>query len=153
MNPTPSHQFRASARWTSARHGVAEGGPGVPRIDFSAPLEFQGEAGVWTPEHFFLAAVASCFVITFRAISDLSKFEASELEVTAEGILEKGEGGFSFTRVFVRPVLTVAREADQERGLRLLEKAERSCLISRSLRGEVVLVPTVAVSGPASAAA
>jgi organic hydroperoxide reductase OsmC/OhrA len=75
------------------------------------------------------------------------------MEVTVEGTVEKGEHGYSFTRVFVRPRLSIAKEADRDRGLRLLEKAERSCLVSRSLRSEIVFEPAVVVSEPTPAAA
>jgi organic hydroperoxide reductase OsmC/OhrA len=73
------------------------------------------------------------------------------LQVAAEGILEKLEGGLRFTQVIIRPALTVANEDDRERGLRLLEKAERACLVTRSLNSQVVLEPTVTVEIPAYA--
>lgn len=138
-----SYSFTSSARWTGDRHGVVEGHEVKPPINFSAPPEFQGQAGVWTPEHFFTSAVATCFITTFQAIAALSKFEARALEVSAEGQVEKGEGGFRFTRVTVRPVLTTTNESDRERALRLLEKAERACLVSRSLQSQIVLDPQV----------
>ena len=67
--------------------------------------------------------------------------------------MKKQNYGYSFTRVFVSPRLTVAKEADRDRGLRLLEKTERSCLVSRSLRSEIVLEPEVVVSERIAAAA
>jgi organic hydroperoxide reductase OsmC/OhrA len=124
----------------------------IPAIRFSAPPEFQGEAGFWTPEHFFLAAVASCFVTTFHAIAEISRFEPGGLELTAEGTIEKGEGGLQFTRITLQPVLTVLREGDLERGARLLEKTERSCLVSRSLKSQVVMQPHVTVAATTMAA-
>jgi len=138
-----SLNFVSSARWTGGRNGIATGHDVQPLINFSAPPEFQGEAGVWTPEHFFTAAVATCFVNTFQAISTFSKFSAVGLDVSVEGTVEKGEGGYRFTRVTVRPVLTVQNEADRERGMRLLEKAEKACLVSRSLNSEMILEPKI----------
>ena len=146
-----SYRFATNAVWTEGRHGVVRGEAGRPQLEFSAPPEFQGQAGFWTPEHFFLAAVATCFITTFRAIAEFSKFDVEALEVGVEGTVEKGEGGFHFTRVVVRPLLTVHLEADRERALRLLEKAEHSCLVSRSLRSEIVLEPTVVVPGTVAA--
>jgi peroxiredoxin-like protein len=125
--------------------------PQVPSIRFAAPPQFQGETGFWTPEHFLMAAVASCFVTTFHAIAEISKFETTALEVSVEGVIEKGDGGLHFTRISLRPVLTIARESDQERGVRLLEKAERSCLIARSLKAQVTMQPQVRVATPAMA--
>lgn len=172
-----SYRYETTANWIGTRNGIVHDRSISPPLAFSAPPEFQGEAGVWTPEHMLVAAVASCFITTFRAIADLSKFDAPGLEVTVEGFVEKAERGdqrlgeispftqgaegtlkkqdhgYRFTRVFVRPRLTVANEADRDRGLRLLEKAERSCLVSRSLRSEIVLEPEVAISGHLPAAA
>ena len=140
-----SYRFTANAAWTKGRHGVVTGEPRTAKLEFSAPLEFQGEAGFWTPEHFFLAAVATCFVTTFRVIAEFSKFEVAALEVGVEGTVEKAEGGFHFSRVVLRPLLTIRLEADRERAQRLLEKTERACLVSRSLRSEIVLEPNVVV--------
>ena len=142
--------YVSSARWTDGRNGVATG-PDVQRpIKFSAPPEFQGEAGVWTPEHFFTTATAACFVNTFQAIAMFSEFSVVAFDVSVDGKVENGEGGYRFTRVTLRPVLTVPSEADRERGMRLLEKAEKACLVSRSLNSEMILeakileaVPTV----------
>jgi len=47
--------------------------------------------------------------------------------------------------MMVRPRLTIAEAADQERAQRLLEKAERACLISRSLSSHMELQATVEV--------
>jgi len=146
-----SLNFVSSARWTNSRNGIATGHEVQPSINFSAPPEFQGEAGVWTPEHFFTAAVAACFVNTFQAIATFSKFSAVGLDVSVEGTVEKGEGGYRFTRVTVRPELTVQNEADRERGMRLLEKAEKACLVSRSLNSEIILAPTILVASAVAA--
>lgn len=141
-----SYNFVSSARWTGGRQGVVAGHEVQPSIRFSAPPEFQGEAGVWTPEHFFTSAVATCFITTFQAIATFSKFEAQGLEVSVSGEVEKAEGGLRFTRVTVRPVLTINGETDRERGLRLLEKAEKACLVSRSLQSQMVLEPQVVLA-------
>jgi peroxiredoxin-like protein len=139
------YRFRARAEWTSDRRGSVEGDALAPRLDFGAPPEFQGVPGVWSPEHFFVAAVVTCFITTFRAIAEFSKFKFAALVVTGDGVLEKRDGGYHFTRIFLQPTLAIEREEDRERAQRLLEKAERSCVISRSIRSEVVLQPSVEV--------
>lgn len=139
------YRFHARAEWTSDRRGKVKGDLAAPELEFAAPPEFHGVAGLWSPEHFFVAAVVSCFITTFRAIAEFSKFNFDGLAVAGEGVLEKGEGGYRFTRVLLQPVLTIEREEDRERAQRLLEKAEKSCLVSRSIQSEVVLQPTVEV--------
>lgn len=137
--------YVATAARTAVRAGVVTGTPAVPSLNFSAPPEFKGQDNVWTPEHFFVAAIATCFVTTFEAIAEFSKFTFLALEVAAEGSLTKGEGGFSFTEVIVRPRLTIEHESDRDRALRLIEKAERACLISRSVRSQIRLEPCMEV--------
>lgn len=144
------YHFASSAHWTGGPRGVVEGQGIEPPIDFAPPPEFHGQEGIWTPEHFLTAAVAACFITTFRAIASLSKFEAVALDVSAEGVVEKSEGGFRFTRVTVHPVLTIRNESDRERALRLLEKTEKACLVSRSLQSQVILDPRVVVVAAAA---
>jgi peroxiredoxin-like protein len=130
------------------KRGIVEA-ESIPRtINFAAPPEFGGEPGLWTPEHLLLSAVCTCFVSTFRAVADASKLEFHGMEVPGEGIIEKQEGGFRFTKVVLRPVLTIHREEDRERAGRLLEKAERVCLISRSLSCAIVLESKIVVEAP-----
>lgn len=83
--------YRVSAFSTTVRSGLASVEDIQPPIAFSAPPEFQGEPGRWTPEHFFLASVAGCFVSTFSGIANFSKFDFLSLELEAEGTIEKDE--------------------------------------------------------------
>lgn len=140
-----SYVYQARARWTRQRSGTVVAPPPALPIEFSAPAEFQGEAGLWTPEHFLLAAVSACFVTTFRAISEFSKFASEALEISVEGRVEKAENGLRFTHILLKPTLTISSEDQRDRALRLLEKAERSCLVSRSLRSEVRMDPRIEV--------
>lgn len=145
------YSYTVNAHWQTRRQGTVKVDSEIPAVGFSAPVEFQGETGFWTPEHFFLAAIASCFITTFRAIADLSKFEHLGLKVSVEGTVGKGEGGFSFTQITIKPSLDVASDADVQRGERLLEKTEKACLVSRSLKSEIRMEAEVGVAAIHSA--
>jgi peroxiredoxin-like protein len=141
-----SYSYKAAAHWTQHKRGIVEG-EAIPRtINFAAPPEFGGEPGLWTPEHLLLAAVSTCYVATLRAVAEASKFEFEGIEVPIEGKIEKLEGGFKFTRITLRPVISIHHEKDRERIGRLLEKAEQVCLVSRSLDCEIALDPTIHVA-------
>jgi len=128
-----SYSYRTTARWTEHKRGIVDG-EGIPRtINFASPPEFGGEPGLWTPEHLLLASVGTCYVATLRAVAEASKAEFHALELAVEGTIEKQEGGFRFTRIVLRPVVTIEKEEERERMSRLLDKAERVCLVSRSL--------------------
>lgn len=143
------YTYRASAQWHQQDRSVVEHEHGAPRtIHFSAPPEFGGEPGFWTPEHFLLAAVASCFIATFRAVATASKLELQGIEIAVEGVLEKEAGGFRFTKMILRPVAIVFAEQERERTQRLLEKSERLCLVTRSLSSTIEFEPKVLVENP-----
>lgn len=150
------HIYRVQAKSTELRSGEVAS-PNVPgSIEFSAPTEFLGKSGVWTPEDFFVAAVVTCFVSTFSSIANLSNFNFVSLDVEAEGRLERVEGAWRFVRITLHPDLRIPREADRERAIRLLEKAGKGCLIARSMSAPTVLEPNViidsrhAVTAPAA---
>jgi len=57
--------------------------------------------------------------------------------------MRKVDGKFIMEKVILRPVLTVADAAQEAKGIRLLEKAEHICLISRSIKSEIQFEPRV----------
>jgi len=143
------YSYTANAQFHQHDRSFVELEHGTPRmIHFSAPPEFGGESGTWTPEHFLLAAAASCFIATFRAVARASKLDFQGIEVPVEGTIEKDSGGFRFTKLTLRPVLILCAEEERERALRLLEKSEKICLVSRSLSSEVHLESKILVEKP-----
>jgi peroxiredoxin-like protein len=140
-----SYSYRTTVRWTEHKRGIVDG-EGIPRtINFASPPEFGGEPGLWTPEHLLAASVGTCYVATLRAVAEASKAEFHALELAVEGTIEKQEGGFRFTHIVLRPVVTIAKEDEREKMGRLLEKAERVCLVSRSLACAIALEPSIVV--------
>lgn len=135
--------YKTEVEWTGERHGELRAAA-LPTLDVDAPPEFKGHEGVWTPEHLFVASVNSCFMTTFLAIAENSKLEFVKFNADAEGTLEKVEGqGLMITHITLRPRLVVKHSRDTERALRILEKAEKHCLISNSTRTETKLEPQV----------
>ena len=139
----PVHKYQVKAQCTKARSGVVSSDVVTDAIRFSAPAEFLGDAGVWTPEHFFVSAIVGCFVSTFSGMAELSKLSFVTFETNAEGIMEKDAGGWLFVEVRLSPTVIVSREQDLDRAGRLLEKAEKTCLVARSTTARIVMSPTV----------
>jgi peroxiredoxin-like protein len=137
------HEYRVNAFGAGGRNGVVHAEGVLSCISFSAPREFLGEPGRWTPEHFLVAAVASCFVSTFSGIAEKSRLGFASFNLDAEGVLDNADGIWRFTEIKLRPVVSVQKEEDRDRAIRLLEKAKESCLIARSLQFKVVLFPGV----------
>ena len=110
--------------------------PGVRVIESAPPKEFDGPGNQWSPEGLLTAAVADCFVLSFRAIATASKYPWINLESRTEGTLDRVDGKMRFTRFDTHAKLQVPPGADIERAKKLLEKAEFNCLIANSLCGE-----------------
>lgn len=141
MDTPRSYTVRASS--TVVRSGIITADEIAPSIAFSAPEDFGGFPGHWTPEHFLIASLTSCFVSTFSGMSDISHLDFVLLDVAAEGILERLGTGWQFTQIILRPQLRIANEKDHDRAVRLLEKAEKNCLIARSLNCVVTVRPAI----------
>lgn len=109
------------------------------------PVEFGGPGNRWSPETLLIAAVADCFILSFRAIARASKFSWVSLSCECEGTLERREGTTKFTEFVINATLDVPQDANQERARRLLDKAESSCLITNSLSGATLLNAVVLV--------
>ena len=140
------HQYSATGSAKPAGHVELASGD-LPRLQSAPPAEFGGPGDQWSPEDLLVAAVADCFVLSFRAIAAASKFEWNELTCSVTGTLDKVERAIQFTELTVQAKLTVsAADADQERAKRLLEKAEQSCFITNSLKAETNLETEINVA-------
>ncbi len=127
------HTYRVVAWWSSGKAGLAKSDSASNAIHFTAPPQFGGFEGRWSPEDLLLAAVAGCYTTTFRALADYSKFEYTDLEVEVHGTVGKAESGYAFGEISIRPKLTISGKEEQPRAWRLLEKTKRLCLVSRAL--------------------
>ena len=67
MHPFPHHYSVAAKADTQG--DVALEGERLPPIASAPPTEFGGPGDRWSPETLFVAAVADCFVLTFRGIA------------------------------------------------------------------------------------
>lgn len=144
MHPYP-HRYTVSARM-QGQDPIALSSPGLPNLDSAPPAEFDGPGDLWSPETLLVAAVADCFALTFRAIARASRYEWTTLRTEATGVLDRATDGTRFTEIHLRAELDAPAGADAAQGERLLAKAEKSCLVSRSLVAPVHLEATVRVA-------
>ena len=134
MHPYP-HVYKVSVA-APAEGEVTLTGLDLPDMSLLAPPEFDGSPGYWSPETLFAGAVASCFVLSFRAVARASKLEWTRVAAEVDGVLERVGGVTRFTHVTVRARLTVPPGVDFARARMLMEKAEKVCLVSNSLTAE-----------------
>ncbi len=126
------HRYKVGAS-ADTEGGAAISSDRLPSLTTAPPEQFGGPGDQWSPETLLVAAVADCFILTFRAIARASKLKWSRLSCTTEGVLDRVDGVTRFTEMLIQASLQLSESQDKERGYRLLEKAEKSCLITRSL--------------------
>jgi organic hydroperoxide reductase OsmC/OhrA len=136
------HHYRVTAR--GGPEGDVDVAPeNAPALVTAPPPEFDGPGGRWSPEALLTAAVADCFVLSFRAVAAASRLDWSDLDCSVTGTLDRIERRLAFTGFEVHARLRVAAGTDVAAAGRALEKAEHACLVSNSLTAEVRLVPEV----------
>ncbi len=141
MKPYP-HIYSVTAKG-SATGLVPVESPGLPVLQTAPPKEFDGPGDVWSPESLLVAAIADCYVLTFRGVSRAAKFDWEELRCQVEGTLERVGTVTRFSGYTTNATLTVKAGADHAKGEELLERAERLCLINNSLVGDRRLVASI----------
>ena len=144
------HAYRVAAWWTSGRTGLAKSDSAPNAIHFTAPTEFGGLEGRWTPEELLLAAVAACYTTTLRAIAGTAKFDFTDLQVEASGTIRKTDSGYNFTQIIVRPNLKIACADEREKALDLLKRAEKLCLVSRAIGTTLKFEPQLEIINTAT---
>ena len=144
MDAYPHHyRVQAAAR---AESNVTLTSERLPSLSSAPPAQFGGPGDQWSPETLLVAASADCLILTFRAIARASKLSWLSLDCDAEGVLDRVEGVTRFTEIRLNARLVLPAGGDVERGRRLLEKAEKGCLITSSLKAESVLKPEVTIA-------
>lgn len=143
------HNYAVAAT-AATDSNVSLSSPGIPDLDSAAPAEFGGPGDLWSPETLLVASVADCFILSFRSIARASSLEWSTLRCEVDGILDRVDKVTKFVAFNVRAILAVPDGTDEAKAMRLLERADKVCLITNSLIAESRLEAEVRTSAPAA---
>jgi organic hydroperoxide reductase OsmC/OhrA len=140
------HQYTIEA--SGQVDGAIElGRSGLPKLESLPPVEFGGPGDHWSPEDLLMAAVADCFILSFRAIAAASKFAWESLKCEATGKLDRVDRKVCFTELRLHAQLVIPGDSSADRAKHLLEKAEQTCFITNSLSATKQLEVDVQTSG------
>src|ERR1051326_1361351 len=87
----------------------------LPCLVSAPPAEFDGPGHLWSPETLLMAAAADCFVLTFRAIANMSKLCWTSIVCDAKGTLDRSDGVMRFTSIELYARLLLPAGADEEK--------------------------------------
>lgn len=138
------HNYDVSVTWSFGRKGYLSSSELDSHVEVATPPEFpKGEAGIWSPEHLFVAAVNSCLMTTFLAIAEDSKLEFASFRSKATGKLEMVDGKYKISEIVLEPCVKIVSSRDEEKAVRVLQKSEANCLISNSITSKIIFKPLV----------
>ena len=142
-----AHFYTVNVEWLADKKGILTSPELAQNVEVATPPPFQGGIEqIWSPEHLFTSAVVSCFMTTFLAIAANSKLTYSDFKCNAKGKLEQIEGKYLMTEVLLEAHLTIDNIENKEKAERVLEKSERACLISNSIKSTVTLTPIINIA-------
>jgi organic hydroperoxide reductase OsmC/OhrA len=142
--------YHTTVEWTGEHWGHIVMGNG-PEMDFSAPPDAQGHAGVFTPEDAFVAAANTCIMMMFLWATERFKLNLQSYTCRAEGVklieLDRTE---IFTDLQLWPHIVIsAGDEDPERvearTQRALRAAEKYSLVANSVKSRITIEPTIEI--------
>lgn len=129
------HHYLSTAE-APAEGEIRVSSPRLEDIASLAPAEFGGPGDLWSPETFLSAAVASCFILTFRAVARGARFEFNDIKCEVDAVLDRVEKVTRFTDYNIKVTLHVPAGTDLKKAERLTLRSEQICLVTNSLNGE-----------------
>jgi organic hydroperoxide reductase OsmC/OhrA len=142
--------YHTNVNWKGEHWGSVKMGNG-PQMDFSAPPDAQGHAGVLTPEDAFVAAGNTCIMMMFIWACERFKLHLLSYECRAEGekLIELDRTEI-FTILRFWPKIRVASDGEavatvENRIQRAMAAARKYSLVANSVKSEIVIEPEIEI--------
>jgi|TARA_R110000737_G_scaffold288923_1_gene295508 organic hydroperoxide reductase OsmC/OhrA len=144
------HNYNVDIDWKNSHNGIIcspelkrENGISI-RVG-TPPSLHEGIAGLWTPEHLFVAAVNGCLMTTFLVFAKNAILDFTNFTCQAVGKLEMVEGTFMMSDILLNPTVVITDEMHRKKALRILKKAKNKCSIVHSIKSKITMETTVRV--------
>lgn len=147
------HHYSVTVTWTgnqgtgtsgyraySRDHLISAGDK--PAIPGSSDPSFRGDPARWNPEDLLVASLSACHKLWYLGLCAGAGIVVTDYEDRAEGwMVEEAGGAGQFTRVILRPRVTLAPGTDAATAADLHHKAHEMCFIARSVNFPVAAEP------------
>lgn len=149
------HTYELALRWTGnlgsgtsgyrdySRDVLAAATSGTkPELLLSADKPFRGDPARWNPEELLVAALSECHLLSFLHVAVVHAVTVTAYDDRPVGTMSQEGIGGRFTRVLLRPTVTVTDPAHVELVPRLHHEAGQACFIASSVSFPVDHEPT-----------
>ncbi|TVY02427.1 OsmC family protein [Paenibacillus cremeus] len=145
------HHFRLNGTWKGGLNGEGHISTDNLHSDISAPHEMGGLGKGTNPEEMLLGASATCYMITLGVILSNRKLPVQNLELSSEAVVSD-EVGLVFEKICHYPTVTLSSITTSEQvelAKNACLRAEKACMISKALRGnvEITVTPKIVFEG------
>ncbi|MEN1967576.1 OsmC family protein [Lentibacillus sp. N15] len=134
------HHFHLHANWPGGRNSVGTIETRNLQTEISIPPEMDGPGSGTNPDEMLLGAAATCYIITLAAMIERAGLPLQKMAHESEGIVDVTNGVFTYKKIIHKPTVSLKSSAtpeEVEKLKTLVKKAEKSCMISRAIQGNV----------------
>lgn len=116
---------------------------GKPDLPASADPTFRGDRDRWNPEELLVAALSECHLLSYLHVAVTHDVVVTAYEDHPVGTMAQQGIGGHFTRVLLRPRVTITDPAQAELAGRIHDEAAAACFIAASVNFPVEHDPVV----------
>ncbi|WP_430790077.1 OsmC family protein [Virgibacillus flavescens] len=134
------HLFELKASWPGGRNSEGYIEAGNLKTKISIPPEMDGPGVGTNPDEMLLGAAATCYLITLAAMIERADLPLNEMSLMSNGFVDVTGGVITYKKIIHKPFVRLMDHATPEdcsKLEKLVDKAEKSCMISRALKGNV----------------
>jgi peroxiredoxin-like protein len=143
-------EFTLKAAWQGGRTGQGRLNTEGMSLDISLPAALSGPGIGANPDELLLAAAANCYMITLAAILEKREPGVAGFELDSQATVELDGGRLSFKKIVHRPRIALedADETKRQAVEQYTHRAEKACMVSQALRGnvEITVEPEVVIA-------
>lgn len=152
------HTYSISVTWTgntgsgtSRYNGYSRdytvAAPGKPDIAGSSDPAFRGDPKRYNPEDLLVVALSSCHMLSYLHLAAVGGVVVIGYVDDAGGIMtQDAKGSGAFTRVTLRPRVTITAASDPAKARELHHAAHEVCFIANSVNFPIGCEPEIIVA-------
>ena len=146
-----SHRYETRLNWSGStglgwdsydRLHSATAPPAEQEIHLTTG-ESHGDPSVLNPEQLLVMSASSCQMLSFLHLAAKARIDVVEYVDEATGVMPENDLPLRITEITLRPRITVAGDASEERVHKLVHTAHEHCFIANSLNSAVSIETSV----------